>query len=468
MLQPPVVRALLLLGFLSGAAPARAQGQPAPSPSSEEGEQEPAAAPRPQFTTNYELGFQTTFIGQQLFKFHSLYRGPKSLPSHTEFDETDTYTVYLGVRPLRSLDIYVNPEMSRGEGIGFTTGLAGFTNGEAVRVSTLSKEPYLARYFGRWTVPAGRGDLEAVEAGENRIAGSQPSHRIVLTAGKLSTADLFDTNSYANSARTQFMNWALINDPAYDYAADTRGYSRGIIVEWLHPKWGLRAGAMQMPKVANGPDLAPDVIRNQGDQVELELHPRVLRGRASLAILRLLGYANLARMGNYRAALALAAATGTTPDITAVRHEGALKYGAGLNFEQPLADTGATGLFARLGWNDGQTESFCFTECDRAASLGIQVAGNRWHRPRDRFGPGLVANGISDAHRAYLAAGGIGFQLGDGRLNYGLEQILESYYTYQFAKVMGVSLDFQHIRNPGYNQDRGPVNVLSFRTHLEF
>jgi hypothetical protein len=468
MLRLMVACALLLLGLLTGAAPARAQGEPTPPPSPGEGEQQPATpAAENSHSASCELGFQSTLIGQQLFGFRSPYQGPRSLAPQSDFEETNTYTIYAGARPFRNFEIYANPEVARGNGVGGTVGLAGYVNGEVVRIGAIGKGPYFARYFARWTLATGRG-TETVAAGENQIAGSRPSHRFVFTAGKFAVTDLFDVNAYANNARTQFMNWALITDAAYDYAADTRGYSRGIALEWLHPRWGVRAGSLQMPTVANGPNLAGDLLHNQGDEVELEIHPGFFGSRLPPATVRLMGYLNLAHMGNYRDALALAARTGTTPDITAVRRVGAAKYGLCLGLEQPLADAGATGLFARLGWNDGQTESFAFTECDRTASAGVQVAGNRWHRPRDRFGLGLVANGLSDAHSAYLAAGGIGFQLGDGRLNYGMEQILETYYTYQFAKFIGISLDFQHIRNPGYNQDRGPVNVFSFRTHLEF
>lgn len=426
----------------------------------------PSTARKPASTPWYEVGFQTTLIGQNLFKFRSPYAGKNSLRSRGELKETDSYTLFLGVRPARAFELYVNPEWVRGKGIGGGAGLAGYTNGEVLRAG-VKPEPVLARYFGRWIVPTGRG-TESVEAGENKIPGPLPAHRLVLTAGKIAVTDLFDVNSYANSTRTQFMNWALINNAAYDFAADTRGYSRGVALEWLHPGGAVRLGSFQMPTVANGIKLAGDLIHNRGDQMEVELHLRLLGGKQMPAVFRLLGYRNLAHMGRYRAALALARQTGTTPDITAVEKKGAVKYGFGLNFEQALGDDGNTGVFGRWGWNDGRTESFAFTECDRTFCLGGQLSGARWHRPQDRWALALVQNELSAAHRDYLAAGGSGFQLGDGRLRYGPEQILETYYSYRLTSRATLSPDYQFINHPGYNRDRGPVSVFSFRVHWEF
>jgi high affinity Mn2+ porin len=485
-LIPPPARqrarsVLMALPWLLGRTPAAAQTplplapeeQKAP-PSLPQAQLPPPAAPRmpapePEHppTRRYEVGFQTTVIGQNLFAFRSPYQGKNSLRSRHEGEKSDTYTLYLGARAARHLEVYVDPEMARGAGIGQALGLAGYTNGDVIRNPTLGQSPYLARYFLRWTVPTGQG-MEQTEPGENQIAGPRPAHRLVVTAGKLGTNDIFDVNRYANSTRTQFMNWALINNDAYDYAADTRGYTRGFAVEWVHPEWAVRLGSFQMPSVANGPKLAGDLVHNRGDQIEGELHPRLLGAHHAPLVARLLAYRNLAHMGKYRAALALARQTGTTPDITAVEKRCAVKYGFGLNFEQPLGDEGATGVFGRVGWNDGATETYAYTECDRTLCLGGQLSGARWHRPRDRVALALVGNGLSAAHRDYLAAGGVGFILGDGRLRYGPEQILETYYAYQLSRPLALSLDYQFVNHPGYNRDRGPVSVLSLRLHLEY
>jgi hypothetical protein len=462
-LRFPLLWASLLLVF-GGARSARAQQEPSPSSSSQE-----QSAPNlpPRALLPYELGFQTTLIDQQLFKFHSPYEGSNSLRSRSENEKSDTYTLFLGARLTQGLEIYVNPEMARGNGIGEALGLAGYTNGDVIRNPTLGMQPYLARYFLRWTTATGHG-TEKTEPGENQIAGTKrPTHRVVITLGKLGTNDIFDTNAYANNTRTQFMNWALINNGAYDYAADTRGYSQGLAIEWVHPDWAFRIGSFEMPTVANGPDLSGDLVHNRGDQMEVELHPHLL-SRKSPLVLRLLGYRNLAHMGDYRQAVALAQQTHTTPDITAVRTRGAVKYGLGINCEQPLGDDGNTGLFGRYGWDDGRTESFAYTEIDRTFSLGGQLSGKRWGRPDDRLSLAFVQNDLSGPHKDYLAAGGLGFLLGDGKLNYGSEQIVETYYSYQIARPLALALDYQFINNPGYNRDRGPVSVLSVRLHLEY
>lgn len=454
--------AAILLGWHS-IAPARAQNEPTPETTPADANKT-APVRKPQLP--YELGFQATLTDQNLFKFRSLYAGPNSLPARNENEKSDTYTLYAGVRLTPDFEAYLNPEMARGAGIGQALGLAGFTNGDVIRNPSLGQAPYLARYFVRWSIAAGHG-REKVEPGENQVEGTRPIHRLVVSAGKWAATDVFDVNRYANSTRTQFMNWALINSAAYDYAADTRGYSKGIALEWVNPDWALRVGSFQMPTVANGPDLAGDLDRSRGDQVELELHPHLLHCGSPMVV-RLMGYRNLADMGDYREALALAQRTGATPDITAVRRRGSVKYGFGLNFEQPLGDGGETGLFGRYGWNDGATESFAYTEADRMICLGGQLSGARWRRPRDRWAIALVQNDLSAAHRDYLAAGGVGFVLGDGKLRYGPEQIVESYYSYQVSAPLSLGLDWQFINNPGYNRDRGPVNVLSFRLHLEY
>ena len=447
---------------------AYAQGEPTPSSGNPQKPAQPESPTLPpRALLPYELGLQATLIDQQLFKFHSPYSGPLSLRSRNENEKSDTYTLYLGVQLTQGLEAFLNPEMARGNGISQATGLAGFTNGDVIRNPTLGQQPYLGRYMLRGTIPVGKGE-EEIQPGENQIAGTKrPIHRVVVTLGKLGTNDIFDTNAYANSTRTQFMNWSLINNGAFDYAADTRGYSQGLAAEWINPNWAFRIGAFQMPTEANGIHLSGDFIHSRGDQAEVELHPHVLPRKNPL-VLRLLGYRNFARMGDYRLAVAQAQQAGTTPDITATRRRGNVKYGFGVNFEQPLADSGSTGVFGRYGWNDGRTESFAYTEVDRTLSLGGQLSGRHWKRPDDRLALALVQNDLSSSHKDYLAAGGQGFLLGDGRLAYGPEQILETYYSLQVAKPLALSLDYQFINNPGYNKDRGPVSVLSFRAHLEF
>ena len=436
--------------------------QQAPTKTQSSTEKKPETAPWEWFG----ITGQVTATLQSLFPFHSPYEGANSLPSRAETEISHTYTLYLGARLSQNLEAYLDPEMARGKGIGEALGLAGFTNGDVIRNPTLGEAPYLGRYFGRWTISTQPG-REKVEKGDNVLAGMRPTHRIVITGGKFGSNDIFDTNSYANSTRTQFMNWSLLNAAAYDYAADTRGYTQGVSVEWVHPDWALRLGSFQMPTVSNGTDLAGDLVHSRGDQIEIELHPLLLKTSGS-TIVRLLAYRNLAAMGNYRAALQQGLSAGTIPDITAVRRKGAVKYGFEINFEQPLCDNGDTGVFGRYAFNEGRTETFAYTEADRSLSLGVQVSGKRWRCSRDHVGIAYAQNDLSSPHKEYLEAGGQGFILGDGRLNYAPEQILEAYYTFGVSRLVGLSLDYQFIAHPGYNQDRGPVSVVSLRLHLAF
>ena len=445
----------------SGALPSQSTSSPSSKPTPED---------KPK---NYLIGGQITVIPQTLLPFHSPYSGPNSLvaPSTPATVWTDTYTLYLGWRPTPGLELYVDPEMARGAGIGGAVGLGGYPNGDVLRVpgfgiGALPQTPYLARYFARLSVSTGKGKT-TVAAGENQMGGKAPSDRLVLSAGKMSVTDIFDTNTYSNSTRTQFMNWALINNAAYDYAADTRGYSDGVALEWIHPGWAVRAGAFEMPVIPNGPVLATHWSQDQGDQIEGDFYPLLVKGKDPSTV-RFLAYRNIAHMGNYEEAIQIGHQNGTAPDITNTEKDGAVKYGFGLNMEQPLADGGDTGLFARLGWDDGATESFAYTECDDQFSVGGQISGKRWKSSQDHLGIAFVSDGLSAPHREYLAAGGDGFLLGDGKLNYGREMIMETYWQRQLTKEVSVALDYQFIANPGYNQDRGPVSVLTARVHYEF
>ena len=432
----------------------------------------PASGPAEAPPQQMYAGFQATGNAQHVFPFHSPYAGAQSFLSRNETEATDTYTIYFGYRVNSRLEAYVDPEVSRGHGLSQGYGLGGFTNGDVVRTPTLDQNPYLARYVLREVISLGK-ETEPVVQGEAQLAGPRPTHRIVLSGGKMGVSDLFDTNRYANSTRTQFMNWGLINCAAYDYAADTRGYSQGGAAEYVTPSFAVRFGVFQMPKIANFISLSSDYKNNFGSQLEFELHPRVMATKAGPGIIRLLGYYNRAHMGDYRASVALAKQTGSMPDITATETVGSKKYGYVIGFEQPLADSGNTGLFGRFGYNDGKTEDFAYTECDRTGSLGFQISGARLlHRPDDIFALAVEQNDLSKAHADYLAAGGSGFLLGDGKLHYGSERLLETYYNYQLSRhgaatTIFVTGDYQHIDNPGYNRDRGPASVVSLRVHLE-
>jgi high affinity Mn2+ porin len=411
------------------------------------------------------LGAQFTFIGQRLAPFAAPYSGPNSLINTGDTEATHTYGAYLGARLASRLEAYVDVEMARGASVGHAVGLAGVTNGDVIRQGSanLGLGPYLARAFLKYIIPLSGSTLQADRA-MDQLPGAEPASRIELKAGKLAATDDFDQNSYANSTRYQFCDWGLFNNTAWDYAADTRGYSNGVMVGWIHPHWALRLGSYQMPTFANGNVFDGDVRHARGDNVELTLQP----GSEGGPTMRLLAYQNHARMGSYAEALARAQASGQLPDIAADDQPGRRKYGAGLNVEQPLADSGQTGAFLRAGWNDGHTEDFAFSEVDRHLSGGVQLAGSRWRRAADRLGLGYVLHGLSRDHEAYLAAGGTGFLLGDGRLDYGPEEIFEAYYRAQLGRYVEVSPDIQHISHPGYNRARGPVTLMTLRLNVRY
>jgi high affinity Mn2+ porin len=411
------------------------------------------------------LGTQINAIGQDLRPFKSPYASTNSLRARGDTKISHAYGAYVGVQAGSRLQGYLDVEMIRGKGISSVTGLAGPTNGDVLRQGTfdLGSGPYVARAFVRYTVPLAGTEEDTLQRGVDQLAGVAPKRRLELTAGKLAASDLFDVNRYANTTRQQFMNWDLFNNTAWDFAADTRGYSNGVAIAWIHPAWTLKAGSFQMPRVANGNKFDSDLRRARGDQVELTL---VAPSTGTVA--RLLGYMNHGRMGNYVDALAKGRATNTVPDVAADDKPSRSKYGYSVNLEQPLADGGETGAFARFGWSDGKNESFVFTEVDRHASVGFQLSGVHWGRRDDRIGIAGVQTGIVQAHREYLNAGGLGFLLGDGKLNYGPEQIAETYYRIQMGTYLQISPDVQYIRNPGYNRDRGPAAVLSLRVNLRY
>ena len=410
------------------------------------------------------LGTQLNVIGQRLAPFDSPYSGPMSLVSTGDHSVSHTYGLYLGARLWPRLDGYLDVEMARGSGISHASGLAGVTNGDVLRQGTadLGNGPYVARAFLRFSQPRGL-DRDTVQRAQDQLAGTTAKERIQIDAGKLAASDYFDVNRYANSTRAQFLNWSLFNNTAWDFAADTRGYTNGVTVAWVTPRWTARVGSFQMPTQANGNHFDSALDHARGDNAELTLN--MLPGKGTM---RILGYVNHARMGEYQTALDLAKASGARPDIVADDRPGRVKKGWGLNLEQPIADGGETGVFARLGADDGKTESFAFTEVDRHASVGAQVAGGRWARADDRAAIAYVRHDISDVHRAYLAAGGTGFLLGDGALSYGPEQFVEAYYRLQLGWAIQASPDVQYVRNPGYNRDRGPAWIGSVRINLRY
>ncbi|GAB2569768.1 carbohydrate porin [Dyella jejuensis] len=410
------------------------------------------------------LGAQYTFVDQHQSRVRSPYSGPLSLDPRGSTARSHTFGAYFGIQLPVHLQFYLDVEMFKGEGVSQGTGLGGLSNGDIIRsgVASLGKGPYVARSYLRWTLPLG-GQTTHLDRQQDQLPGEQADRRIEVKAGLMAVNDDFDKNRYANATRTQFMNWSLWNNTAWDFASDTRGYTDGVMIAWVMPRWSLRYGIYRMPDEANGQRLIESLGESSGQQLELTLQPHP-DGWA----LRLLGFYNKGNMGIYQQAITIAEYTGQTPDIHADDAPGRHKFGVGINGELPVADNGDTGFFMRAGWNDGHTESFIFTEVDRLLSGGFQLSGAHWNRSDDRLGVGVAIDGLSRIHSEYLAMGGDGFLLGDGALRYGPEQIAEVYYSIAVIHHLTLSPDLQFIRNPGYNRDRGPARFAGLRAHVEF
>jgi hypothetical protein len=445
-------------------------GQVSPATASE-----PAAAPDdlvtifPQHTWNrFWFSGQANIIEQWHGDFPALYSGPHSLSNSSEHGASRILTLYTAGRITKLSDFVFHLEDASGFGLSNSQGLAGYTNIDVVRIpgegSPLSTAPYVARAIFRQVIPLS-SEREEAEPGPMGRLDQLPERRVEFRIGHFSLADFFDVNGIGSDSHLQFMNWTVVNNGAWDYAADTRGYTYGAFAELHEEFWSLRFAEALMPTIANGIDLQWSLRRARAHNLEVEFRPHLLSQRKTS--LRLLAYRNVADMGNYRQAINdfLAHRT-STPDIIASRAPGRTKNGVGFNAEQEL--TSDLRIYARLGWNDGRNESFAFTEVDGTGSMGGDLEGERWHRKHDKIGGAFVINAISADHREYLALGGLGFLLGDGALNYGRERIVEIYYTAHIWRGVFGAFDLQHINNPGYNRDRGPVWVPALRAHFDF
>jgi high affinity Mn2+ porin len=410
----------------------------------------------------YSAHAQGTVVTQVHDRFRSPYVGPNSLVPVEPAATSETSTLFLAMRlwecGSHSTELVFNPEIAGGRGFSNSSGIAGFPNLEITRVGVPDPTPYIARLFVRQTCGFG-GEQEKVEDGPNQVAGTRDIDRITLTVGKFAATDLVDDNRYSHDGRTQFMPWSFGYNGAWDYPANVRGYTYGVGIELNRKNWALRYGIWAEPEFANSAPLDPHFTKAFGQVVELEERYTLCDHPGKV---RLLAYLNRAHMGDYSEALA---AMPVNPDVTQTR-DYRYKYGFGLSWEQEL--TKNLGVWARLGWDDGHTESWAFTAIDRLAEIGLLLNGRCWCRPNDQVGLAVGANGLAKSHRDYLAAGGLDFIIGDGRLNYGPEEILELYYNLEVIKGINVTADFQGVNHPAYNRDRGPVAVGSLRVHFEF
>jgi len=409
----------------------------------------------------FNLHFQQTVITQTHPGFNAKYTGDNSLSPYHETASSLTTTLFGGARLWKGAQAFFNPEMSGGSGFSKTLGVAGFPNGETFRIGSAEPKIYIARAYLTQRFSWGH-ESDTLSDDNNQLAGLQSRRYFSITAGKFGMADFFDNNAFSHDPRTQFMNWSLMSNGAWDYPANTRGYVIGIYMDYHQPSWDLRFAVTMVTTTANG-SIWDGKIGKANSQT-LEFEKRYSFWGDKKGTVRLLGFNTNAKMGDYRLAIAENPAS---PDIVSNRAYGRNKFGFGINADQFL--TKDFGVFAKASYNDGRNETWFFTEIDRSVSFGGVLSGNGWKRKFDETGLAFVGNGISAAHRAYLAAGGDGFIIGDGALNYAPELIAELYYkadVYQ-TKIF-LTPNYQFILHPAYNMDRGPVNVFGVRVHVEF
>jgi high affinity Mn2+ porin len=403
---------------------------------------------------------QFTYVEQETSGFSAPYRGPNSLSPNSGAETTDA-TLYVGARLWPGAEAWLNGELDQGHGLDDTLGAAGFPSGEAYKVGR--NQPYLRlqRAFVRQTFNL-QNASEQVEAAANQLRASQSNDRVVITIGKFSVVDIFDTNRYAHDSRGDFLNWTMIDTGTFDYAADAWGYTAGAAIEWYTHSWTLRGGLFDLSDVPNSVHLEPGFHEFQVD-LELE-HRHEIAGRAGRVLLT--AFESRGRMGLLDEAIAVAANSGAPVDIAALRRYRG-RGGLSLSLEQELAPE--LGAFIRAGKAAGNVETYEFTDVDRTLAVGLSLQGSRWHRANDTVGIAAVNNAISGEREAYLNAGGLGILVGDGRLPHpGPERIIESYYSAAVFNFARLSLDYQWIDHPAYNRDRGPVSVIAVRLHAQF
>lgn len=458
------------MGLLLPAGRLSAQDQPkSPTSTSTETQPETADDPSPTMLPHAEsdrfwLTGQANFIFQTHPPFYAAYSGKNSLEPNYEKATSRVLTLYTGLRLNDSTEFIADIEEAGGSALSTGLGLAGNTDLDIVRNPSLSKAPYLARGIIH-KVFALSDDKVENERNSLSLFTELPRRRLEVRFGKFSMVDFFDQNSVGSDTHFQFANWTVDNNGAYDYAADTRGYTVGATADYEDRNWGFRFAEALMPKVANGIDLVWKPWQAHAENFEYELRHSLIPKKSGTV--RLLAFTNYANMGIYRDAIAqFRAGLVPVPEIANHPWHITRKYGFGINLEQNL--TPHFTAFGRFGWNNGKTESFAYTEVDQTFAGGLGANGSLWHRRFDRAGVAVVTNGICKDHQIYLADGGLGFLLGDGALRYGRENIVETYYTAHVWRGIYIAPGIQHINNPGYNRDRGPVTVPTFRLHTEF
>jgi high affinity Mn2+ porin len=420
-----------------------------------------ADAPDATDDEDYAIHGQITFVEQYHPAFRSPFRGANSLDPGSRGDETVAASLSAGLRLWDGGQLYADPEIDQGFGLSNTVGVAAFPSGEAYRVGATTPYFRLQQVFFRQEIDLG-GKTNKIDPSANQLGMTETDDNLVITAGKFPVTAIFDTNAYAHDPSSDFLNWALIDAGAFDYAADSWGYTYGTSAEWTQSWWTLRGGFFALSREPNGRELQTDFSQFELDgEAEARLN---LFGREGK--FKLLAFVNRARMGSYDDAVNLARATGTTPDTALVRNYRS-RPGFELNVEQPVTDD--LGAFLRASFNTGTVEVYEFTEVNQSIAGGISLKGARWGRDADTVGIAGIVDGISNAAQRYLAAGGLGVLIGDGRLpNYATEDVAEIYYSAQATSWLAATLDYQFVANPAYNADRGPVSIFAVRLHAAF
>jgi high affinity Mn2+ porin len=403
---------------------------------------------------------QVTNVTQWHNDFNAPYTGANSMEPHTRKEETTDITFYVGGRITPNTELWINPEIDQGFGVSNTLGAGGYPSGEAYKVG--DNVPYIRvpRLFVRHIIPLS-GESDTLESAANQLAGKQAKNNVTLTIGKFSVVDLFDTNRYAHDPRTDFLNWALLEAGAFDYAADPWGFTHGAAVEWNKDSWTLRGGIFQMSPQPNSKVAG---IHFKDHQLISEAEKRY-HWNSHPGKVKLLAFASHAKMASYQEAVSLGQQLNTAPDTEPVRKK-QWRTGVAINLEQELTDS--VGAFARLSANDGKKEAYEFTEINRSLAAGLSIKGSAWKRPNDTVGLGMALNQLSGAAQSYFSAGGMGILIGDGQLNYAAERVFEAYYSIKLHEHISLTLDYQKMQNPAYNSDRGPINFFAVRTHIEF
>ncbi len=418
-------------------------------------------------SSNWTNHLQLTVVSQGHPAFSAAYSGANSLNNNAESNAVSlTSTLYLGRKLWKGAAFYFNPEIAGGKGVGGAKGIAGFPNGETFRIGDPAPALYTARAYLQQMIALKGAAYTKQEDDMNQVAGKIPDSRIVISAGKFAISDFFDDNKYSHDPRTQFLNWSLMSNGAWDYPANTRGYTVGLVTELIKPTWALRISAVQVPTMANGQELDDKIFKALSETIEFEKSYSINKRPGTV---RLLAFHTVSQAPSYQAAID-SAGIGDDNLLNVINGTyewnkyGGVKYGFGINVNQDISDN--AGVFARASWNDGKTATWAFTEIDNSVSAGINIIGTKWKRKDDNVGIAFVSNGISKDHQAFLADGYNGFIIGDGQLNYGRENIAEVFYQAKLFDKYYLTGDYQFINNPAYNKDRGPVNVFSLRFHV--